>query len=98
MPCALVYGLLPVAMFAGGAWQGALVMLLFGLGTIVNFAAAACMLEAPTGSEEQFEVGGTGGTGGGAVGAPVPAPEAGASGLEGLEGVAGGLGAGGLFA
>ena len=39
-PCALVYGVLPVAMLAGSALNGALVMLAFGLGTLPNLWAA----------------------------------------------------------
>ncbi len=35
-PCALVYGVLPVALLAGSAADGALVMLAFGLGTLPN--------------------------------------------------------------
>lgn len=40
VPCGLVYGVLPVAMFAGGTLQGAAVMLAFGLGTLPNLLAA----------------------------------------------------------
>ena len=40
VPCGLVYGVLPIATFAGGAMQGALVMLAFGLGTLPNLLAA----------------------------------------------------------
>lgn len=43
-PCALLYGVLPVAMFAGSAADGALVMLAFGLGTMPNLLAAGWML------------------------------------------------------
>ncbi|MCC6377207.1 MAG: sulfite exporter TauE/SafE family protein [Burkholderiales bacterium] len=43
-PCALVYGVLPVALLSGGAWQGALIMLAFGLGTLPNLLAAAWVL------------------------------------------------------
>jgi len=43
-PCALVYGVLPVAMFAGSAPDGALVMLAFGLGTLPNLAFAGAAL------------------------------------------------------
>jgi len=39
-PCALVYGVLPVAMLAGSAENGALVMLAFGLGTLPNLLVA----------------------------------------------------------
>jgi len=34
VPCTLVYGVLPLALFAGGAWQGAAVMLVFGMATL----------------------------------------------------------------
>jgi hypothetical protein len=40
VPCALTYGVLPIALFAGGIWQGAAVMLAFGLGTLPNLLAA----------------------------------------------------------
>ena len=43
-PCALIYGVLPVAMFAGSATNGALVMLAFGVGTLPNLLAAGWML------------------------------------------------------
>lgn len=43
-PCALVYGVLPIALLSGGAWQGALVMLAFGIGTLPNLLAAAWVL------------------------------------------------------
>ncbi len=38
-PCALVYGVLPVALLAGSAANGAWVMLAFGLGTLPNMLA-----------------------------------------------------------
>lgn len=44
VPCTLVYGVLPLALFAGGAWQGALVMLAFGLGTLPHLAGAGYLL------------------------------------------------------
>lgn len=44
VPCALVYSVLPLALFGGGAWQGAAVMLAFGAGTLPNFAAAGWLL------------------------------------------------------
>jgi len=44
VPCALVYSVLPLALFAGGAWQGAAVMLAFGLGTLPNLIAAGVLL------------------------------------------------------
>jgi sulfite exporter TauE/SafE len=45
IPCGMVYGVLPLAFVAGGAWQGILVMIAFGLGTlpsltVVDFAAS----------------------------------------------------------
>lgn len=43
-PCALVYGVLPVALLAGSALDGALVMLAFGLGTLPNLLAAGWTL------------------------------------------------------
>ncbi len=43
-PCALVYGVLPIALLSGGAWQGALIMLAFGVGTLPNLLAAAWVL------------------------------------------------------
>lgn len=43
-PCALVYGVLPVALLAGGAMEGALVMLAFGVGTLPNLLAAGWTL------------------------------------------------------
>jgi sulfite exporter TauE/SafE len=45
VPCALVYSVLPLALFAGGAWQGGAVMLVFGLGTLPNLLAAGAMLD-----------------------------------------------------
>ena len=45
VPCALVYSVLPLAMFAGGPWQGAMVMFAFGLGTLPNLAAAGMLLQ-----------------------------------------------------
>jgi len=44
VPCALVYSVLPLALFSGGAWQGATVMLAFGLGTLPNLAAAGVLI------------------------------------------------------
>ncbi|HEX6137299.1 MAG TPA: sulfite exporter TauE/SafE family protein [Casimicrobiaceae bacterium] len=44
MPCALIYGVLPLALLAGGAWQGGLVMLAFGLGTLPNLLATGVLL------------------------------------------------------
>ena len=36
----MIYSVLPLALFAGDAMQGALVMLAFGLGTLPNLLAA----------------------------------------------------------
>lgn len=36
VPCAMIYSVLPVALFSGDALQGAFVMLAFGLGTLPN--------------------------------------------------------------
>jgi hypothetical protein len=47
VPCALVYAALPLALFAGGAWQGAAVMLAFGAGTVPTLAAASVALRLP---------------------------------------------------
>jgi sulfite exporter TauE/SafE len=44
MPCALIYSVLPLALLAGGAWQGALVMLAFGLGTLPNLLATSMLI------------------------------------------------------
>ncbi|MEP7330346.1 MAG: sulfite exporter TauE/SafE family protein [Betaproteobacteria bacterium] len=44
-PCALTYSVLPVAMFAGNAQSGALVMLAFGLGTLPNLLAAGWLMQ-----------------------------------------------------
>lgn len=44
VPCALVYSVLPLALFAGGAWQGGAVMLAFGLGTVPNLLLMGAML------------------------------------------------------
>ena len=44
MPCGLVYSVLPLALFAGGAWQGALVMAAFGIGTLPSLVAGGVAL------------------------------------------------------
>jgi len=44
VPCGLVYGVLPLALFAGGAWQGALVMLVFGLATLPHLIGVGLVL------------------------------------------------------
>ena len=45
VPCALTYGVLPIALFAGGI-AGAAVMLAFGLGTLPNLLAAGWLMVA----------------------------------------------------
>ena len=40
VPCGLVYAVLPIALFSGGALQGAAVMFAFGVGTLPNLLAA----------------------------------------------------------
>ncbi len=44
VPCGLVYSVLPIALFAGNAPAGALVMLAFGLGTLPNLLAAGWLV------------------------------------------------------
>lgn len=44
VPCGLVYSVLAVALFAGGALEGAAVMLAFGLGTLPNLLAAGWLV------------------------------------------------------
>ena len=44
VPCALVYSVLPLALFSGGAAQGGIVMLAFGIGTIPNLMAAGALI------------------------------------------------------
>jgi len=44
VPCALVYSVLPLALFAGGPMQGAAVMLAFGIGTTPNLFAMGVLL------------------------------------------------------
>ena len=44
MPCALIYSVLPLALFAGGPWHGAAVMLAFGIGTLPNLLAGGMLL------------------------------------------------------
>ncbi|MCL4748382.1 MAG: sulfite exporter TauE/SafE family protein, partial [Burkholderiaceae bacterium] len=39
VPCGMVYGVLVAALMAGGALQGAMLMLAFGLGTLPNLLA-----------------------------------------------------------
>jgi sulfite exporter TauE/SafE len=47
VPCALVYSTLPLALFAGGAWQGALLMLAFGAGTVPTLVTTAFVFRFP---------------------------------------------------
>jgi len=44
VPCALVYSVLPLALFAGGPAQGAAVMLAFGAGTVPNLLALGALM------------------------------------------------------
>lgn len=44
LPCGLVYSALATALAAGSAWQGAGVMLAFGLGTLPNLLLAGMLL------------------------------------------------------
>ena len=44
VPCGLVYAVLPIALFSGGAIYGASVMLAFGLGTLPNLLAAGWII------------------------------------------------------
>ncbi len=57
IPCGMVYAALPLALVAGGSWQGALVMLAFGLGTLPNLVlvdfAASRIGNEPTGALAQ---------------------------------------------
>ncbi len=43
-PCALIYSVLPVALLAGSAQDGALIMLAFGVGTLPNLLGAGWLL------------------------------------------------------
>ncbi len=44
VPCGLVYSVLPIALFAGNALAGAMVMLAFGIGTLPNLLAAGWLV------------------------------------------------------
>lgn len=44
IPCGLIYGVLPIALFAGGPLEGGAVMLAFGLGTLPNLVAAGWVM------------------------------------------------------
>ncbi len=60
IPCGMVYAALPLALVAGGSWQGALVMFAFGLGTLPNLVlvdfAASRIGNEPTGALAQARV------------------------------------------
>lgn len=45
VPCGLVYAVLLTALATGGAWQGAAVMLAFGLGTLPNLLAIGVLVQ-----------------------------------------------------
>lgn len=45
VPCAMIYSVLPLALFAGGPWQGAAILLAFGIGTLPNLLAAGVLLD-----------------------------------------------------
>lgn len=47
IPCGMVYAALPLALVAGGALNGALVMLAFGLGTLPNLALVDLVASRP---------------------------------------------------
>jgi sulfite exporter TauE/SafE len=44
VPCGLIYSVLPIALFAGGAVEGGAVMLAFGVGTLPNLLAAGFLV------------------------------------------------------
>ncbi|HKO88646.1 MAG TPA: sulfite exporter TauE/SafE family protein [Burkholderiales bacterium] len=45
LPCALVYGMLPLALSSGNALDGALIMMAFGLGTLPAILAAGLLID-----------------------------------------------------
>jgi uncharacterized protein len=47
IPCGMVYAALPLALVAGGAFNGALVMLAFGVGTLPNLALVDLVASRP---------------------------------------------------
>jgi uncharacterized protein len=47
IPCGMVYAALPLALVAGGPWQGAMVMLAFGLGTLPNLLVVDAVASRP---------------------------------------------------
>ena len=49
VPCGLTYSVLPIALFAGGSWQGGAVMLAFGIGTLPSLVAAGWLIERTAG-------------------------------------------------
>lgn len=44
LPCGMVYSALVLALLTGSAWRGAVLMLVFGLGTLPNLLAASWLL------------------------------------------------------
>ena len=44
LPCGMVYSALALALLTGSAWRGAMLMLVFGLGTLPNLLAASWLL------------------------------------------------------
>jgi hypothetical protein len=56
VPCALVYSVLPIALFAGGSLQGAAVMAAFGAGTLPNLFAAGMLAQRAGYLTERSEV------------------------------------------
>ena len=44
LPCGMVYSALALALLTGSAWRGAVLMLVFGLGTLPNLLAASWLL------------------------------------------------------
>lgn len=45
VPCAMVYSILPLALFAGGPLEGGAVLLAFGLGTLPNLLVAGVLFD-----------------------------------------------------
>lgn len=45
MPCGLVYSMLALALLTGNAWQGALLLLAFGAGTLPNLLLAGALMQ-----------------------------------------------------
>jgi len=44
LPCGMVYSALALTLLSGSAWRGAMLMLVFGLGTLPNLLAASWLL------------------------------------------------------